>query len=356
MAGEPASLLGSVPGMIYRTRLVPPFDSDFISEEMGAVVGHPASDFVGPEPKRRWLDFMHPDDRDRVREAMIEGTADGATGEVEYRVRRADGSEAWILSRARRVVDEDGTPWLHGTAVDVTAHHEAQELALRLDAEQIRRAEIQASRARIVEAADEARRKLERDLHDGAQQRLVTALLTLKLAAAQPDTAAARELVVEAAEQLEHGLADLRELAQGIHPAVLTDRGLGPAIESLAARSPVPVELNVTETRPAPAVEAAIYFTVGEALNNIAKYAQATQARVTVAVDGATVVAEIADDGVGGADARSGSGLRGLADRLDALGGTLEVQSESGAGTQVRATAPLSFGVDAAGRLGEPAA
>ena len=179
MVGEPASLLASVPGMIYRTRLVPPFDSDFISEEMGAVVGHPASDFVGPEPKRRWVDFMHPDDRDRVREAMIEGTADGATGEVEYRVRRADGSEAWILSRARRVVDEDGTPWLHGTAVDVTAHHEAQELALRLDAEQIRRAEIQASRARIVEAADEARRKLERDLHDGAQQRLVTALLTL---------------------------------------------------------------------------------------------------------------------------------------------------------------------------------
>jgi signal transduction histidine kinase len=299
---------------------------------------------------------MHPGDRDQVREAMIERTAGGATAEVEYRVRRADGSEAWILSRARRVVDEDGTPWLHGAAVDVTAHHEAQELRRRLDTEQIRTAEIEASRARIVEAADEARRKLERDLHDGAQQWLVTALLTLKLAVGQADAGAARELIVEAAEQLEHGLADLRELAQGIHPAVLTDRGLGPAIESLAARSPVPVELDVTETRSAPAVEAAIYFTVGEALTNIAKHARATKARVTVAVDGGMVVAEIADDGVGGADARSGSGLRGLADRLDALGGRLDIQGGSGAGTRVRATAPLALGVDAAGRLDQPAA
>jgi PAS domain S-box-containing protein len=341
MPADAASLLASVPGMIYRTRLVPPFDSEFISDEMGAVVGHAAADFVGPEPKLRWVDFMHPDDRDRVRRAMVEGTSNGGTGEVEYRVRRADGGERWILSRARRVVDEDGTPWLHGAAIDVTARHEAEELRRRLDAEQVRSAEIQASRARIVEAADEARRKLERDLHDGAQQRLVSALLTLKLAATQSDGEQARARVAEASDQLEQGLADLRELAQGIHPAILTDLGLRPALESLAARSPVPVELHVTETRPAPTVEAALYFTVGEALTNIAKYAEATKASVSVRVDGTTVVAEIADDGVGGVDTGSGSGLRGLADRLDALGGTLDVESTVGSGTRVRATAPL---------------
>jgi PAS domain S-box-containing protein len=341
MAGEPASLLATVPGMVYRTRLVPPFDSDFISEEMGSIVGHPAADFVGPDPKRRWVDFMHPDDRERVRETMLSETANGSIAEVEYRVCRADGSEAWILSRARKIVDEDGTPWLHGAAIDVTARHEAEELQRRLDAERVRSAEIRASRARIVEAADEARRKLERDLHDGAQQRLVSALLTLKLAATHADAAQTRSLVAEACEQLEASLAELRELAQGIHPAVLTERGLRVAIESLSARSPVPVDLRVTDRRPPPAVEAAIYFTVGEALTNIAKYAQASHARVSVEIEGATVVAEIADDGVGGADTASGTGLRGLADRLDALGGTLDVVSSRGAGTRVRATAPL---------------
>jgi PAS domain S-box-containing protein len=353
MAGGPASLLATVPGMIYRTRLIPPFDSEFISEEMSLMVGYPASDFVGPEPKRRWLDFVHPDDRQRVVDVMVEGP-DGSVAEVEFRVRRADGAEAWILTRCRRIVEDDGTPWLHGASFDVTARHEAEELQRRLEAEQVRSSEIQASRARIVEAADEARRKLERDLHDGAQQRLVTTLLTLKLAAGHADTAPVRELVVDASKQLEQGLAELRELAQGIHPAVLTDRGLRPAIETLAARSPVPVELDVTETRSATAVEAAIYFTVAEALTNIAKYAGATQARVTVAVDGAGLVAEIADDGVGGADTQAGSGLRGLADRLDALGGTLAVESASGAGTVVRATAPLTLGMDAASGPSQP--
>jgi PAS domain S-box-containing protein len=340
---ESASLMASVPGMIFRTRLAPPFYSDFISEEMGSVVGHPASDFVGPEPKRRWVDFIHPDDRERVRVAMVEGTASGSTGEVEYRVRRADGSEAWILSRARRIVDADGTPWLHGAAMDVTERHEAEELQRRLDAEQIRSSEIQASRTRLVEAADEARRRLERDLHDGAQQRLVAALLTLRLAATHRDADATRGLVAEASQQLEQGLADLRELARGIHPAVLTQRGLRPAIESLAARCPVPVELQVTDARAAPAVEAAIYFTVGEALTNVAKYARASRATVRIEVDGETVVAEIADDGVGGAaHTDSGSGLRGLADRLDAIGGSLDVESMSGTGTRVRAVAPLN--------------
>jgi len=173
---ELESFLGTVPGMIYRTRLAPPYDSEFLSEEAGTVIGFPASDFIGPDPKRNWSDLIHPDDRERVRRTLLEAPADGTIAEVEYRVRRADGSFAWILSRCRKLVEPDGTAWLNGAAIDVTARHEAEELRRRLEAERPRTAEIEASRARILEAADEARRRLERDLHDGAQQRLVLAL------------------------------------------------------------------------------------------------------------------------------------------------------------------------------------
>jgi signal transduction histidine kinase len=198
-----------------------------------------------------------------------------------------------------------------------------------------------AARARIVEAADEARRRLERDLHDGAQQRLVLALLTLRRASTHVRGTEAEPLVEEALDQLELGIAELRELAHGIHPAILTERGLGPALAGLASRVPVPVELNVTPERVPPVLESTLYFTVAEALTNIAKHAAASHATVGIDVRGDSIVAEIADDGVGGARAAGGSGLRGLADRLDALGGTLTVQSRRGRGTVVRARAPL---------------
>jgi signal transduction histidine kinase len=275
---------------------------------------------------------------------MLHGPEDRTILEVEYRARRADGEEVWILSRGRRVVAADGTPWLHGAAVDVTARHVAEQLRRRLEAEQARSAEIEASRARIVAAGDEARRRLERDLHDGAQQRLVVGLLTLRSALARAEGTPAVDLIAEALEHVERGLDELRELARGIHPAVLSERGLGPAVESFAARSPVPVELHVTNERVAPAVEAAIYFTVGEALTNVAKYAEATAARVEVAVRDRALCTEISDDGVGGASMTRGSGLRGLADRLDAIGGTLEVESPKGGGTRVRASVPIPAG------------
>ena len=203
------------------------------------------------------------------------------------------------------------------------------------------RGEIEASRARLVAAADEARRRLERDLHDGAQQRFVLATVWLKRAAARARGTPAEPLVDEAIQQLQQGLAELRDLAHGIHPAVLSDRGLAAALPGLAARAPLPVELRVTTQRATPAVEAAMYFTTAEALTNVGKHARATRASVTIDIAGRIITAEIADDGVGGASTTAGSGLRGLADRLDALGGTLSIDSPQGGPTTIRARAPL---------------
>jgi signal transduction histidine kinase len=199
---------------------------------------------------------------------------------------------------------------------------------------------IDAARARPTAAGDEARRQLERDLHDGAQQRFVLVSLTLKRAAARARGTPAEPLLAEALKQLQQGLAELRDLAHGLHPAALASHGLAAALEDLAARSPLPVELRVSRDRVAPPVEAAIYFTIAEALTNVVKHAHATHARVTVDVLENAVGAEIADDGVGGADTAAGSGLRGLANRLDAIGGTLTINSPRGAGTLVRAHAP----------------
>jgi PAS domain S-box-containing protein len=340
------SLLGTVPGMIYRSRLAPePYFVEFVSDEMTAIAGYPATDFMGPEPARVWGELIHPDDRERSRALLTEAPADGTITEVEYRVRRADGSHAWILSRFRKVVAEDDSVWVHGAAFDVTTRHEAEELRRRLDAEQARAEAVQASRARIVEAGDEARRRLERDLHDGAQQRFVVSVMTLRRAAKEAGGTPAEALVAETVQHLEQGLAELRELARGIHPSGLSERGLAYAVGRLVERSPLPVEADVCDERLPQPVETAIYFTVAEGLTNVAKYAGATRARVRVArVDGHVTV-EVADDGCGGAVAGAGSGLRGLADRLEAIGGSLELESPAGGGTVVRARVPLAWGV-----------
>jgi signal transduction histidine kinase len=212
-------------------------------------------------------------------------------------------------------------------------------------------AEIHASRARIVAAADEARRRLERDLHDGAQQRLVVAAMTLKEAQAQARGTPAENLVAEAFQLLQQGLTELRDLARGIHPAALSERGLPAALDDLVAASPVPVDLRVLQGRVAPAAEAAIYFTVAEALTNVAKHAHATLVSVQIDVEGSTLVARVADDGVGGARVTAGSGLRGLYDRLSAIGGTFAVDSFPGDRTTVFARIPLRPHAEPAGRL-----
>ena len=205
------------------------------------------------------------------------------------------------------------------------------------------REQLTASRARIVQAGDAERRRLERNLHDGAQQRFVSLALGLRLAQSQltADPGAAAELLARAGEELALGLEELRELARGIHPAVLTDRGLAAAVEALAARATLPVELNglPSERLPEP-IEAAAYYVVSESLANVAKYAAASQAQVELARDDGLLVVEVSDDGVGGADPGKGSGLRGLTDRVEALGGRLQVSSEHGRGTTVRAELP----------------
>ena len=204
-------------------------------------------------------------------------------------------------------------------------------------------ADLRASRARLVAAGDAERRRLERDLHDGAQSRLVALAVKLRHAerrfAGQPELTA---LLAGSSAELQAGLEELRELARGIHPAVLTQHGLEPALAALAERAPLSVELAPPPPAGLPApVEAAIYFVVAEGLTNVAKYADAERAAVRVLRGPATVVAEVADDGVGGAGFDGGSGLRGLADRVAALGGRLELHSPPGEGTRVRVEIPL---------------
>ena len=206
------------------------------------------------------------------------------------------------------------------------------------------REQLKASRARIVHAGDAERRRLERNLHDGAQQRLVTLALDLRLVESRlpGDPAGAVELLARASEELALSLEELRELARGIHPAILTDRGLTPALEALATRATLPVEVNgLPRERLPEAIEAAAFYVVSESLTNVAKYASASRARVDVACSEGLLVVEVSDDGVGGADAGKGSGLRGLSDRVEALGGRLRVSSEHGHGTTVRAELPL---------------
>jgi PAS domain S-box-containing protein len=203
--------------------------------------------------------------------------------------------------------------------------------------------ELAASRARIVEAGDAERRRLERNLHDGAQQRLVSLALNLRLAAraCDPDDEASRSAFERAGEELAQALEELRELARGIHPAVLSDRGLEPAIEALAARTPVPVEwrIDLEERLPEP-VEAAAYYVVAESLTNAAKHANASAVTVRIGREDGLARIEVADDGIGGAATGHGSGLRGLADRVEALGGRLRLDSPLGEGTTVHAEIP----------------
>jgi len=235
---------------------------------------------------------------------------------------------AWTCTPVPEI--EPGHPFHLVTGIDVTERTAYED-------------ELRRSRARIVEAGDAERRRLERNLHDGAQQRLVSLSLSLRLAQARltSDPAAAGELLTGAGVELAHALEELRELARGIHPAVLTDRGLGPALASLADRAPLPVELDqVPSERLPPPVEAAAFYVVAEALTNVAKYADATSVRVSVArLDGHAVV-EVADDGRGGADPAQGTGLRGLVDRVEALNGRLHVESPAGHGTRIRAEIP----------------
>ena len=206
------------------------------------------------------------------------------------------------------------------------------------------REDLVASRLRLVRTGDETRRRLERNLHDGAQQRLVSVALTLRLARGRlgPDSQAAAELLDEASRELDTGLQELREIARGLHPAILTDRGLHQALETLAARVPVPLEIDAPDERLPGHIEAAIYYIVSEALTNVARHADAGEASVTIRRDEGIVRCEVRDDGRGGADISRGTGILGLRDRAEAAGGTLTLTSPPSGGTIVAAALPLS--------------
>jgi signal transduction histidine kinase len=246
-----------------------------------------------------------------------------------------------------RMVDRSGTPvaaLLHDPSLrDEPALLDAVGAAAGIALENARlQAELRAAGTRVLEASQSERRRLERDLHDGAQQRLVALSLELGMLQTRlredPD---AHSAVVQARSELNRSLEELRELARGIHPAVLSGHGLEVALEGLVARAPVPVALSVDLDAPLPEpIEVAAYFLVSESLTNVAKYSQASAATVAVVRANGDVVVEIADDGVGGASAARGSGLRGLADRVEALGGHLDVTSPAGDGTRVRAEIP----------------
>ena len=206
--------------------------------------------------------------------------------------------------------------------------------------------ELRSSRQRLVTTQDHERRRLERNLHDGAQQSLVSVALMIRTIRARlsPDDPACAGLDA-ASEQLRLAIEELRELARGIHPAILTDRGLGPAIESLAERCPVPVFVDYQLTqRPDPIIEATLYFVVAEALTNIAKYAHATEATITATTThtDSALTLDVTDNGIGGADTTKGSGLRGLTDRIAVIDGTLTITSPPGQGTQLTCTIPLT--------------
>jgi len=206
-------------------------------------------------------------------------------------------------------------------------------------------ASARSARGRILEAEQKSRRRLERDLHDGAQQRLVALALELKLARSkiETDPAGAAEMLDRADEGLRHAIEEVREIARGIHPAVLTDRGLRPALTALVGRSPVPVELELEIGDRLPErVEAAIYYVVAEALTNAAKHAKASSVSVNVVEKNDVALVQVKDDGVGGADMRYGTGLIGLADRVAALDGQLEVDSYPGEGTVIYAEIPCA--------------
>jgi signal transduction histidine kinase len=249
-----------------------------------------------------------------------------------------------VAREGRRIAAIVHEPVLLEDAEHVRAAGAAAALALeneRLEAElRAKVEELRASRGRLVQVGLRERRRLERNLHDGAQQRLVSLALSLRLAqeriAADPEQA--ERMLESSRDELEETLKDLRELARGIHPAVLSDRGLGAAIEALANRAPVPVEVGELPADRLPEhVELAAYFVVSEALTNVAKYASESHATVAVIQTNGRLEVEVADDGPGGADPGRGSGLRGLAARLETIEGRLEVDSPPGVGTKIRA-------------------
>jgi PAS domain S-box-containing protein len=294
-----------------------------------SIFGYPAGEATG----RDMAELIVPPS---LREAHRRGLARFLdTGErvildrrLELTGMRSDGSEFPVEMTITRIA-LPGPPMFTGYLRDITVRATALQ-------------ELRASRARLVAVADAERRRIQRNLHDGAQQRLTSALLSLgRIRASSDEHAALLELAIE---ELATGLQEIRELAGGLHPSMLTERGLATALQALAMRAPLPVELEaLPDTRLPEQVEAAAYYVVAEALANVQKHASAGRVAVSATADADRLAVVVSDDGVGGADAQ-GAGLRGLADRVEALDGRLTVESPRGAGTRLAAEIPLAAG------------
>ena len=338
------SMVDSIPGALYRGACDRDWTMYWLSDEVETITGYPATDFID-NSARTFASVIHPDDRDYVERSVAEAVAARRPYNLEYRILRRDGELRWVLERGQAEDGGDGRRRLHGAIFDITVRRAAEQALREREVVQAQLAEVRASRARIVDAADRARREIERNLHDGAQQRFVSATLQLQVWRAShaelPEQT--RSELDEILAELRAGLAELRELAHGLHPAVLSDRGLERALSSLADHAPVPVDVRTAlPERLAMPIEAAAYFTVAEALTNVAKYASANRAWVDISQSEGCLRVEIGDDGAGGADVRPGSGLQGLRDRIAAVNGTLTIDSQPGAGTILRARLPIS--------------
>jgi PAS domain S-box-containing protein len=329
--------VANIPGAVYRCACDSDWTMQWLSDEIETISGYPASEFIG-SAVRSFASVIHPDDREQVERSVMDAVDAGRAFTLEYRIVRRDGDERWVLERGQAQDAGDGRRWLDGAIFDITARREREIVEAQL-------AEVHASRARILEAADAARREIERNLHDGAQQHFVSVGLRLQvwLSTHRDLDEAPREELNAVLADLRVGLAELRDLAHGLHPAVLSDRGLAHALTALSYRAAVPVDLRLglADERLPITVESAAYFTVSEALTNVAKYAQASRAWVNVERRNGYLDVEVGDDGVGGADLNAGTGLQGLRDRVAAVNGTLDVDSRTAAGTILRARLPI---------------
>ena len=339
------SLVANIPGALYRCACDPDWTMAWMSQEIEEISGYPATDFIDSSA-RTFASVIHPDDREQIRPF-------GQGGRERPTVR-----SAWNIGSTGATVTCAGCSNAARPRNPVTAGAGSMGRYLtspsaappnrRLREKEVveaQLAEVHASRARILDAADRARREIERNLHDGAQQRFVSVALELQrwLAPDRELSDHARGELHGVLTELRTGLAELRDLARGLHPVILTDRGLERALMTLADHAAVPVELRVAlpNLRLAMPVEAAAYFMVCEALTNMAKHAGATHAWVNVEPLDGHLGVEVGDDGAGGADRRAGSGLQGLRDRIAAVNGILTIDSQPGAGTVLRARLPI---------------
>ena len=339
------SMVDNIPGALYRGACDSDWTMDWLSDQVETITGYPASDFID-NSVRTFASVIHPDDRAGVERSVAEAVDARRPFNLEYRILRRDGDVRWVLERGQAQELGDGRRWLAGAIFDITARRAAERALRDKEVVQAQLAEVSASRTRIVDAADRARREIERNLHDGAQQRFLSATLQLKLWRASHHELSdeARAELDDILTELRDGLVELRELARGLHPAVLSDRGLEGALASLAHHAGLPVELRIElPQRPlATSIETAAYFTVSEALTNVARYAHATHAWIDIDQHEGYLGVEVGDDGEGGAGLRPGCGLQGLRDRIAAVNGTLTIDSQPGTGTILRARLPIS--------------